>query len=350
MVLSVKGVNIIGIGSYVPALVVSNTDLSEIVDTSDEWIVSRTGIHERHIAGCQESVGSMAIKASLDAISFAAVDPGTIDFIVLATTTPDHFVSAVACEVQAAIGAKNAGAFDLRAACSGFVYGLSIGCQFIRSGYCKRVLIVASEIVSHFVDWTDRNTCVLFGDGAGAMLIEASDSCDDVLSTVLGADGSHGKLIMLENIGDTLPMPEAEQDISRAHELYKKPVIATIHMDGKATYEFAVKTMPEAVISACNLAGVPLEKLDYLIPHQANQRIISAAAQRLKIDKGRVVSCVDHFGNTSSASIPMALSDLFQQNGLKMPSLVALVGFGAGLTWGAAVIRFHAQDKRLVNA
>jgi 3-oxoacyl-[acyl-carrier-protein] synthase-3 len=345
-----RGVNIIGIGSYVPTHVVTNSDLAAIVDTSDEWIQSRTGIKERHIAQEKETVGRMAVKAAFDAISFAGADPKSIDLIIVATTTPDRFVSAVACEVQAAIGAEHAGAFDVRAACSGFVYALAIGTQFIRTGNCKRVLIISSEILSHFVDWTDRNTCVLFGDGAGAMLLEASEGSDDVLSLVLGSDGNHGKLIQLENRGDTLPLPDMNEKTAGCEHLYKSPSVATICMDGKATYEFAVKIMPEAVLSACRLAKVPLSDIDLLIPHQANQRIISAAARRLKIDSDKVVSCVDHFGNTSSASIPLALSDLLRQQEMSNPSLVALVGFGAGLTWGAAVISFSAQDKRRVVA
>lgn len=345
---SVHGVRIVGIGSCVPKFVVTNSELAKIVNTSDEWITSRTGIKERHIAAQDESVGSMAIKAGLDALSFAAVAPETIDLIIVATTTPDRFYSPIACEVQAAIGAKHAGAFDVRAACSGFVFALSIGTQFIKSGNCSRVLVISSETVSHFVDWTDRNTCVLFGDGAGAMLLEASDTCNDILSTVLGSDGSHGMLIQLENKGDTIALPEEAGTIPA--ELYRTPSLPTIHMDGRATYEFAVKMMPEAVLSACELAGIDLSEVDYLIPHQANQRIITAATQRLKIDEQHVISCIDHFGNTSSASIPVALTDAMKGAEFKNPALCVLVGFGAGLTWGSAVIRFHAQDQRLLAA
>lgn len=343
------GVKIIGLGSYVPSSVVTNSDLAKIVDTSDEWINSRTGIKERHIALKNETVGSMAIKAGLDALAFAGADPETIDMVIVASTTPDRFVSAIACEVQAAIGAVHAGAFDVRAACSGFVFALSIGSQFIQSGNCRRVLVISSEIVSRFVDWTDRNTCVLFGDGAGAMLLEASENSNDILSTVLGSDGSHGMLIQLENKGDTIPLPEDTDEIF-SHELYYSPHASTIHMDGRATYEFAVKTMPAAVLSACEQAGISIDAVDYLIPHQANQRIISAAAQRLKVDNEHVISCVDRFGNTSSASIPVALNDALKDVRFKNPAICVLVGFGAGLTWGAAVIRFHAQDQRFLAA
>lgn len=342
------GIRIVGIGSYVPASVVTNSDLAKIVNTSDEWISSRTGIKERHIAEENETVGTLAVNAARDAIEFAGVAPESIDLIIVATTTPDRFESPIACEVQAAISASRAGAFDLRAACSGFVFALAVGAQFIRSGNCQRVLVVASEVVSHFVDWTDRNTCVLFGDGAGAMVLEASENCEDILSIVLGSDGSHGMLIQLENKGDTISFPEHGTEIPK--DLYHTPSQPTIHMDGRATYEFAVKTMPEAVRSACDLAAVDLSEIDYLIPHQANQRIISAAAQRLKFDDQHVISCIDHFGNTSSASIPVALNDAIGSGAFKSPALCVLVGFGAGLTWGAAVIRFHAQDHRLISA
>lgn len=340
------GVRIVGLGSCVPLSVVTNSDLAKIVDTSDEWIISRTGIKERHIAAKEETVGGMAVKAALDAVEFAGAAPETIDLIIVATTTPDRFFSPIACEVQAAIGATNAAAFDVRAACSGFVFALSVAAQFIQSGTYRKVLIVASEVLSHFVDWTDRNTCVLFGDGAGAMLLEASETCNDVLSTVLGSDGSNGMLIRLENKGDTMAL----QDGADARPLYHNPSFPTIQMDGRGTYAFAVKAMPEAVRSACQQAGIGLNEIDYLVPHQANQRIISAAAQRLQIDEKRVISCIDHYGNTSSASIPVALNDALNRHLIKNPALCVFVGFGAGLTWGAAVVRFHAQDQRVVAA
>lgn len=328
---------LIGIGSSVPATVVTNVDLERLVDTSDEWITTRTGIRQRRIVTEDETTTGLAIGAAKDAIEYAGIDPSIIDLIIVATSTPDNLYPSTACMVQGAISATRAAAFDLEAACSGIIYALSVGHQFIGSGTYKTVLIVGVDIHSRFLDWEDRNTCVLFGDGAGAMILQATSEENEILATYLRADGTGAHLLCIPNSGAGYPHTGTTPP---------KAMQRFLSMNGRAIYEFAVNAVPEAVKAACAKAGIRVEDIDFLVPHQANQRIIKAAAQRLGMREEQIVSNVDEYGNTSAASIPLALCDALGRKQVVPPATCALVGFGGGLTWGAAVVRWTATDKR----
>jgi 3-oxoacyl-[acyl-carrier-protein] synthase III len=330
------GAKILGLGASVPSAVVTNADLEKLVATSDEWIASRTGIRERRIVD-DETASSLAAEAAKDAIGFAGIEAKEIDLIVVATSTPDFLYPSTACMVQATIGASQAAAFDLEAACTGIIYALSVAQQFIATGTFKTALVIGVDLHSRFLDWQDRNTCILFGDGAAAFVLQASESENDILSTYLRADGSGAHLLKIPNCGTNYP-----------HANKDKPPISEkfVQMNGRPIYEFAVKAVPEAVHTALERAGVKLEDVDYLVPHQANIRIMNSAAERLGISPDKVVSNVDKVGNTSAASIPLALWHGVQNKQIKAPAICALVGFGAGLTWGAAIIRWNAKDKR----
>lgn len=331
------GAKIIGVGSAVPAKIVTNADIEMLVDTSDEWIITRTGIRQRHVISPNESCSGLAIEAAKDALNFAGVDPAELDLIVVATSTPDNLYPSTACSVQAAIGARSAAAFDLEAACTGIIYALSVAQQFIGSGTYKTVLVIGADVHSRFLDWEDRNTCILFGDAAGAFVLQASDEENEMLGTYLRADGTGGHLLSISNRGINYPEAGTPQN-QAAHRF--------LQMNGRAVYEFAVQAIPDAIKAGCTRAGIKVEDIDYLIPHQANQRIIKAAAERLGIDMARVIHNIDQYGNTSAASIPLAFSDAVHAGRLKTPSTIALVGFGGGLTWGSAVLRWSSVDQR----
>lgn len=331
------GAEVIGVGSAVPATVVTNADIERLVDTSDEWIRTRTGIEQRRVVGVDDNASSLATEAARDAIAFAGVDPKEIGLIIVATSTPDNLYPSTACVVQAEIGAENAAAFDLEAACTGIIYALSVAQQFVGSGTYKTVLVVGVDIHSRFLDWDDRNTCILFGDAAGAFLIQASEE-NGMLGTYLKADGKGAHLLWLPNSG-TKGYPDKD-------EFPPAAVNRFLHMDGRAVYEFAVNAVPECVNAACEMAGLTVADIDYLVPHQANQRIIKSAAKRLGLRPEQVVSNVDQYGNTSAASIPLAFSEAVSRGQIKIPATMALVAFGGGLTSGAAIIRFSATDKR----
>lgn len=332
-----QGVKLIGVGSAVPKQVVTNADLEKLVDTSDEWITTRTGIKERRIASGNETATGLAIEAAQDAIGFAGIDPAIIDMIIVATSTPDNLYPSTACMVQAAIGASRAAAFDLEAACSGVIYAMAVAQQFIGMGTFKTVLIIGVDIHSRFLNWEDRNTCILFGDGAGSFLMQASEE-NELLSTYLRADGSGGHLLCIPNLGTAYP---------HAGTTPPNAMHRFLQMNGRAVYEFAIHAVPEAIRTGCNRAGIAVEDLDYLIPHQANKRIINSAAERLGFKPEQVVCNLDEYGNTSAASIPLAFSDALKRGSIKTPSLCALVGFGGGLTWGTAVLKWTAKDARL---
>lgn len=331
------GARIIGVGATVPAAVVTNSDLEKMVDTSDEWIRTRTGIKQRRVLADDESAAELAIDAARKALAFAGIDGSEVDFIVVATSTPDNLYPSTACMVQAAIGANKAAGFDLEAACTGIIYALAVGQQFIGSGTFKTVLVIGVDVHSRFVDWEDRNTCILFGDGAGAFLLQASNEENDILATYLRADGTGGHLLCIPNTGTQYPHAGTEPP---------KPTARFLKMNGRATYEFAINAVPEAIREACGRAGIRVEDLDILVPHQANQRIIKAAAERLGLKDEQVVSNLDKYGNTSAASIPLAFTDAVDRGQIKAPNTCALVGFGAGLTWGSAIVRWNAVDKR----
>lgn len=332
------GAKILGVGAGLPSSIVSNAELEKLVETSDDWITSRTGIKERRIVSKEESASSLAIEAAKDALAYAGLDAQDIDLIIVATSTPDYLYPSTACMVQTAIGAPECAAFDLEAACTGIIYALAVAQQFIATGTFKTALVIGVDIHSRFLNWTDRNTCILFGDGAGAFLMQATEGENEVLSTYLRADGSGAHLLKIPNSGTAYPHSNQEE----------KCVEKFVEMNGRAVYEFAVRVIPEAVQTSVARAGIDVQDIDYLIPHQANIRIINSAAERLHIAKEKVIANLDQLGNTSAASIPLALCQAVRQNKITIPSICALVGFGAGLTWGATIIRWTAYDKRLL--
>lgn len=341
IVIQSVGARIIGVGAAVPASVVTNADLEKLVDTSDEWITTRTGIKQRRVVSENETATGLAVAAAREAIAYAGIAPGEIDLIIVATSTPDNLYPSTACMVQAAVGAQRAAAFDLEAACSGIIYALAVGQQFIGSGTFKTVLMVGVDIHSRFLNWEDRNTCILFGDAAGALVMQAAEGENEILATYLRADGTGGHLLSIPNYGTAYP---------HAGTTPPKAVNRYLHMNGRAIYEFAVNAVPEAVRAACGRAGIRVEDIDFFVPHQANQRIIKAAAERLKFRPEQIVSNLDQYGNTSAASIPLALRDALARGQISPPAICALVGFGGGLTWGAAIVRWTATESRRVGA
>jgi 3-oxoacyl-[acyl-carrier-protein] synthase-3 len=333
-----RSVGIIGIGSYVPDRIVTNKELEKIVETSDEWIVGRTGIKERRIAAPEVATSDMATEAAQKALEDAGISADELDLIIVGTATPDMFFPSVACLLQANIKATHAAAFDLSAGCSGFVYALVTASQFIKAGLYKKVLVIGAETLSKILDWTDRNTCVLFGDGAGAAVLAETKSGYGILGADLGADGSGGDLLKLPAGGSRLPV-SSETISQRMH---------FVHMNGNEVFKFAVKIMGETSIKALENSGLTPNDVDCLVPHQANIRIIQSAAKRLKLPMDRVFVNVDKYGNTSAASIPIALEEAIHGGKIKNGDVVVLVGFGAGLTWASCVIKWCKGDKTIV--
>jgi 3-oxoacyl-[acyl-carrier-protein] synthase-3 len=316
---------------YVPSEILTNDDLASMVDTSDDWIRARTGIVERRIAAPNETTATMAIRAARAALRVANADPARLDLIIVATVTPDYYsFPATACLVQDALGATGAGAFDLSAGCTGFVYGLAVGSQMIISGAYDQVLVIGAETLSRFINWTDRDTCVLFGDGAGAVLLQASAVPGGVLSAVLGADGSGGDLLMVPAGGSRHPA-SAETVAQGLHYIY---------MNGREVFRFATRVTAKAARQALAEANVNLEDISLFISHQANGRIIQSAAKSLKLPPEKVFVNLDRYGNTSSASVPIALCEAIEQGRVKRDDHLVMVGFGAGLTWAAVVVRW----------
>ncbi|SEU03298.1 3-oxoacyl-[acyl-carrier-protein] synthase-3 [Salinibacillus kushneri] len=304
---------LIGIGHFVPEKVVTNHDLEKIVDTSDEWIRTRTGIEERRIAADDMDTSDMAYRAAANALEDAGVSGEELDLILVATVTPDQPFPSVACRLQERFGAKKAAAMDISAACSGFMYGLATAQQFINSGVYQNVLVIGVEKLSKITNWEDRNTCVLFGDGAGAAVVGPVEDGKGILSFELGSDGSGGD------------------------HLYQDEYIV---MNGREVFKFAVRQMGESAVSVVEKIGLNKEDVDYLIPHQANIRIMEAARERLGIEEEKMSKSVHKYGNTSAASIPIALSEDVKSGKIKENDLVVLVGFGGGLTWGAVALRW----------
>lgn len=334
----IRAVGITGLGSYVPEKILTNSDLEKIVDTSDEWIVDRTGIKERHIAAPEQATSDLAYEAAKQAIDDAGVTPEEIDLIIVATATPDMFFPSVACIIQDKLKATKAAAFDLAAGCSGFAYGLVVGSQFIKTGQYDKVLVVGAEALSKILDWNDRNTCVLFGDGAGAAVLEPVNKGCGILGIELGAEGAGGQFLKIPAGGSRLPA-SVETIQERMHY---------VHMAGNEVFKFAIKVMGEAAVKALESAGLTSQDVDCLIPHQANIRIIQSAAKRLKLPMDKVVVNVDKYGNTSAASIPIALKEAVDSGRVKKDDVVVLVGFGAGLTWASCVIKWCKEDKTIV--
>lgn len=326
----VKSAGILGVGYYVPERVMTNFDLEKIVDTSNEWIVERTGIETRHIAREDEATSDMAIIAAQRALASANVLPEDIDLIILGTASPDTLFPSTACIVQNAIGAKNAAAFDLAAGCSGFVYNLAVATQMVGTGFYKKILIIGAEALSKIMDWQDRNTCVIFGDGAGAAVVGEVEEGYGVLGIDLGADGSGGPSLHQPAGGSRIPS-SIESVNARQHY---------IHMNGNEVYKFATKIMGETALRSLEKANITSKDIDLLIPHQANIRIIKSAAKRLKLPMDKVLVNVNKYGNTSAASIPIALCEALEDNRIKKGDNIVLVGFGAGLTWASCVVRW----------
>ncbi len=317
--------HITGWGMAVPETIMTNDDLAEFVETNDAWIRERTGIRERRIARDTDFPSTLAVDASIQALKVANVRPTDIDLIICSTSTPEYLFPATACLIQDQLGATKAGAFDLLAACSGFIYALNMGAQAIRSGSIKTALIIGSETLSRFVNWKDRNTCILFGDGAGAFILQASERPGGVLSAVMHSDGSGGDLL-------TLPAGGSRNPISENTFLDGKHYI---QMDGKEVFRFATRVMASATQEALDAAGLKVEELRWVVPHQANIRIIEAAARGLKLPMDRFIINLDRYGNTSTASIPIALVEAVEKGQIKSGDKLVMVGFGAGLTWGA---------------
>lgn len=325
-----SSVGIIGTGYYAPEKILTNFDLEKMVDTSDEWIVERTGIRERRIAEDGVPTSELAFQAAKNALADAKISPEEIDLIIVCTLTSDMVIPSTACLLQDRLGAKRAAAFDLSAACSGFVYGISVGTQFIKSGVYKKVLVVAAETLSKLVDWTDRNTCVLFGDGAGAAVLGEVEEGYGILGIELGSDGAGGEFLTVPASGSLHPAT-AETVANKLHY---------IQMNGSEVFKFAIKIMGEAALKALRDAGLSAGDVDCLVPHQANIRIIKSAAKRLHMPMDKVIVNVERYGNTSAASIPIALAEAAKSGKIKKGDIVVLVGFGAGLTWASCVMKW----------
>ena len=326
---------ILGTGYYVPERVLTNFDLEKMVQTNDAWIVERTGIHERRIAADGEPVSVLAQRAAEMALADAGVEAADLDLIIMATLTSDRLIPSTSCVLQDRLGAKHAAAFDLSAACSGFVYAASIATQFIESGVYRHVLVIGGEVLSKVVDWQDRNTCVLFGDGAGAAVFGPVEEGYGIRSFDLGSDGSGGDALDIPSSGSLCPVtPETI-----------KQRLNFVHMDGKAVFRFATKIMGKTVETSLERAGMRREDLDFLVPHQANIRIIQAAAKRLDMPMDKVIINIHRYGNMSAASIPVALAEAAHAHQFKKGDIIALAGFGAGLTWASCIMKWAKEEN-----
>ena len=338
--------HIIGWGMAVPDTALSNDELSTFVETNDEWIFARTGIRQRYIADEGESTATLAYRAAQQALEVADILPTDLDLIVVATSTPENIFPSTASLVQDWLNAHEAGAFDLSAACSGFVYALNMAADSIRAGSIKAALVIGAETMSRILDWQDRSTCILFGDGAGAVVLQASDAPGGVLSSVLRSDGAGGDMLAIPSVG-SIDANESRAG-ANGYKLYK------MYMAGGEVFKFATRVVSESIEQTCKLAGISVKDIDLVIPHQANLRILQAASRKLGIDIRKFMSNVEHYGNTSAASIPIALCDAIEQKRIQDKNHIALVGFGGGLTWAAMVIRWGVpkpseQHSSLLN-
>ncbi len=320
---------IIGTGSCLPKRVLTNADLERMVDTSDEWITTRTGIKTRHIAGAGENTSQLATAAARKAMEMARVEPADLDLIIVATMTPDMTMPSAACLVQKELGAVNAGAFDLNAACSGFVYGLDVACRYVKTDPSMKILVIGAETLSSRVNWQDRNTCVLFGDGAGATLVTGSDDGSGVLATRLYADGSLWELLSMD------AAPSMNPDIG-------SPVSdgSYMKMAGKDVFKYAVRAMGDAVTALLEQENISFDDIDLVIPHQANIRILKSLSDRLSVPLEKFYLTVQKYGNTSAASVPLTLDEANRSGRLRKGDLVLFSVFGGGFTWGTALLRW----------
>ena len=320
------GTRIIGTGSSLPKTIVTNDDLSKIMDTSDEWISTRTGIKERHLAK-EETTASMSTEAARRAMENAGVTAEEIDLIIVGTVSADHVTPACACEVQAAIGAGGAVAFDINAACSGFMFALNIANAYLQIGVYKTALIIGAETLSKIMDWGDRSTCVLFGDGAGAAVVRADDRAG-LLAFDQGSDGVKGSVLTCVNRSNNNPLIETSKELGY------------VHMDGQEVYKFAVTSVPASLQKTIEAAGLTIADIDYFALHQANIRILQAVAKRLKVSEDKFPISLDHCGNISAASVPILLDEMNREGLLKPGMKIAMSGFGGGLTWASAVLEW----------
>ncbi len=325
---------ILGTGYYLPEKILTNFDLEKIVETSDEWIVERTGIKERRIAEDDVPMSDLAMKAAENALADAGVAAEELDLIIVATLTSDRIIPSTACMLQNRLGATHAAAFDLSAACSGFAYAASVAAQFIETGAYKKALVIGAETLSKYINWEDRNTCVLFGDGAGAAVLGQVEEGYGILSFDLGSDGSGGDAIQIPSSGSLMPV--SKESIDQRLNL--------IHMNGRDVFKFAVKAMGKTVKNSLAKIDMPQEKIDWLVPHQANIRIIESAAKRLAMPMDKVIVNIHKYGNMSAACIPIALAEAAAEKRFKKGDIIALSGFGAGLTWASCIIRWSKED------
>lgn len=335
--------HIVGWGMAVPDLILTNQQLEAIVETNDDWIQARTGIKERRVAGERESTAGLGLKAARKALEVADIQPNEIDLIIVATSTPENIFPSTASLIQNWLGATRAGAFDLSAACSGFVYGMDMAAQSIRSGSIRVAVVIGAETMTRVLDWQDRSTCILFGDGAGAVVLKASDIEGGVLSAVLRSDGSGGDLLGIPTVGsEDLYNPDFSNN---GHKMHK------MHMNGGEVFKFATRVIKESIEQALDKANLSIEDLSLIVPHQANMRIIQAAARSLKVEPELFVTNLDRYANTSAASIPIALCEAIETNRVHPNEYIAFIGFGGGLTWASMVIQWtgsRISDTRTV--
>lgn len=326
----IHSASITGIGSYLPAKVLTNYDLEKMVDTSDDWIIQRTGIRERRIIENGMTTSDLGAQASLKAIEDAGIAPTDIDMIITSTITPDHIFPATSCYLQQKIGATRASAFDILAACAGFIYAISIGQSFVASGAMKTVLVVGAECLSKITDYTDRSTCVLFGDGAGAVILQRDVVKHEILSTNLAADGSEADVLIMPGGGAKNPA-SFESVQQRMHY---------IQFRGKEVFKLAINNITNQILETVERNGLKLSEIDLIIPHQSNLRIIEATMDKLGLPMEKAIVNIDKYGNTSSASIPIALDEARKEGRIRKGDIIMLVAFGSGLTWGSSVIRW----------
>ncbi len=321
---------IAGVGVCIPDTVLTNNDLSKMIDTSDEWILARTGIRERRIAAPDQATSDLSIAAAKQAMLNSDVESQDIDLIIVGTMSPDLLTPSTACIVQAGLGIKNVPAFDISAGCSGFIYALVTGCQYIASGLYRTVLVIGAEVVSRIANWQDRGSCIVIGDGAGAVVLKAAPSGHGIISMCLGADGSGVKHLYAPAGGTRMPVT-VENIVSNMHK---------VKMDGQEVFKFAMLMLPKTTEKALQMAGISKDEVALIIPHQANLKIIEAAARFMNLPLDKFMINVDRYGNTSSASIPIALYEALQTGRINTGDIVVMTGFGAGLTWGSVVMRW----------
>lgn len=327
--------HIVGWGMAVPDKVLTNDDIAAFVETDDAWIRARTGIRERRIASERETTATLGLRAAQRALEVADILPTEIDMVIVATSTPEHIFPSTASLIQSWLGATKAGAFDLSAACSGFVYAVDMASQSIRSGRIQTAVVIGAETMSRVMDWQDRSTCILFGDGAGAVVLTASEIEGGVLSAVLRSDGSGGDLLGIPSVG-SIDMNSIE--IANGYKMSK------MHMNGGEVFKFASRVIGESITQALDIAGLTVQDLKLIVPHQANMRILQSAARALKVEESLFVCNLDRYGNTSAASIPIALCEALEQGRIEPDDHIAFVGFGGGLTWASMVIKWGSPE------